>query len=181
MQMFVLDQSPAISARCLCDAHIRVIGREISMCLSSWYAQHMGHADELPYKAFNNPLVDSFDNEGARLWALANAAEIFDEFIVRFGKPHASLFKFVQIMKYRRVHIFQYRREHGIPIMQQPRDSRRFSFIEKGVGITPNLTMEEVIPLYRAYYKTKIHTMKVPVIWTETETRTGKPDWLEES
>lgn len=166
MQMFVLDKSPAISARCLCDAHIRVIGREISMCLSSWYAQHMGHAEELPYKQFNHPVVEQFDNEAARFWAVINATFIFAEFDRRFGKQHASELKFWQLLNYR----IKY---HDAP----PSISyslASFSFVEKGNGVVTGLPLEEAVQRYRQYYRNKIRTMRVPVVWTATE----KPDWL---
>ena len=166
MQMFVLDQNPAKSARCLCDTHIRVIGREISMCLSSWYAQHMGHADELPYKQFNHPVVAQFDNEAARFWAVHNATFIFIEFQRRFGKRHASEHKFQQLLEYR----IKY---HDAPL-SIPYRLALFSFVEKGTGVVTCLPIEDAVRRYRQYYRTKIRTMMVPVVWTDTE----KPDWL---
>ena len=169
MQMFVLDQNPAISARCLCDAHIRVIGREISMCLSSWYAQHIGHADELPYKEFNHPIVTQFDNEGARFWAVHNATFIFAEFERRFGKQHASELKFGQLLRYRCKY-------HDAPL-SIPYRLALFSFVEKGTGVVTCLPIKDAVQRYRQYYRNKVNTMRVPVVWTATE----RPDWLEES
>ena len=49
MQMFVLSTDPYVSAQYLADVHVRVICREISMCLSSWYYKNIGeHVEELP-------------------------------------------------------------------------------------------------------------------------------------
>lgn len=169
MQMFVLDPSPALSAGFLCDAHIRVIGREISMCLSSWYAQHMGHADELPYKQFNHPVVEQFDCVATRVWAALNALGIFFEFERRFGKEHASFPKFQKLTKYRAVH-----HDNPFPVGEASLLRARFSFIEKGVGVVRDLPIEDAVQRYRQYYRTKIRTMRVPVVWTATE----RPDWL---
>ena len=169
MQMFVLDQSPALSARCLCDVHIRVIGREISMCLSSWYAQHMGHADELPYKQFNHPVVEQFDCVATRVWAVLNAEAIFCEFARRFDKEHASFPKFQMLTKYRAVH-----HDNPFPVGEASLLHARFSFIEKGVGVVRDLSLEDAVQRYRQYYRNKVCTMRVPVVWTDTE----KPDWL---
>ena len=169
MQMFVLDMSPSRSARYLCDAHIRVIGREISMCLSSWYAQHMGYADELPYKQFNHPVGEQFDCVATRVWAALNASVIFIEFERRFGKEHASFPKFQKLTKYRAVH-----HDNPFPVGEVSLLRARFSFIEKGVGVVRDLSLEDAVQRYRQYYRNKVSTMRVPVVWTDTE----RPDWL---
>lgn len=171
MQMFVLDLSPAISAQCLADCHIRVIGREISMCLSSWYAKNMGYADELPYRPFNHPVIEQFDCVATRVWAALNAAAIFCEFEGRFGKEHASFLKFQKLTRYRAVH-----HDNPFPVGDASLLRARFSFIEKNVGVVRDLSPDEAVQHYRTYYKHKLATMKVPVTYTNRQ----KPDWLEE-
>lgn len=171
MQMFVLDSSPAISACCLADVHVRVIGREITMCLSSWYAKHIGHADKLPYKPFNHPVVDQFDYAATRIWAVLNAGEIFCEFERRFGKQHASQEKYLRLLRFRATY-----GDNPVPIGPRRLTLARFNFVEKGVGVIRGLSMDEAICRYREYYRRKLATMRVPVTYTHTT----KPDWLKE-
>lgn len=174
MQMFVLDTSPITSAQCLCDAHIRVIGREVSMCLSAWYARNnFVHTDELPYKMFNHPVVWQFNNPYTRRWAFSYARNIFEEFYRRFGKVHASLDKFCQVRNFMCEH------DNNMNPLWTPDDvceNARFSFISKGNSVDPDLDIYEAIAAYRIYYRYKITTMRVPVRWTA---RT-RPWWLEE-
>lgn len=100
MQMFVLDDIPDNAARALADCHTRVIGREVTMCLSAWYAKNMGHKDELPYKEFNHPIEEQFNDPRTRLWAMHYATAIFTDFKNRFGKVHASEEKLDQLRRY---------------------------------------------------------------------------------
>ena len=172
MQMFVLDLSPIDSAKFLCDAHIRVIGREVSMCLSSWYAQNIGHAEELPYKPFNHPVVWQMANPYTRMWARSYANNIFRVFNIRFGHVHASEDKFQEIFTY------SLRYDQSLNPLWTPDDVyryARFSFIEKGASVIPELSIDDAIRRYRAYYLYKTQTMRVPVIWTATT----RPWWLE--
>ena len=101
MQMFVLDENPYMSAKALADVHVRVICREISLCLSSWYYKNIGkHVEELPYRPFNHPIVDQLSDINTRKWAILNAYYIFREFERRFDKKHASEEKFNTLMNY---------------------------------------------------------------------------------
>ena len=164
MQMFVLDRSPIDSARFLCDAHVRVICREITMCLSAWYAHNTGHVDELPYKPFNHPAVWQFANPYTRRWAGANARHIFNEFVRRFGKVHASKRKLDQVALYMSNHdnsLFGMRPDDVY-------EHARFSFIEKGHSVVPELTIDEAVRCYRHYYRQKLDDFKVPVVYTDT-------------
>ena len=172
MQMFVLDSNPVVSADFLCDAHIRVIGREVAMCLSSWYAQNMGHAEELPYKPFNHPAVWQMANPYTRMWAACYALNIFRAFHRRFGKWHASDSKFQQIVQYIRLHDDQ---KDPLWTPEDINKNARFSFIEKGASVIPGLSIDDAVRRYRAYYLYKTRTMRVPVIWTATT----RPWWLE--
>lgn len=171
MQMFVVDRSPLDAAQCLCDAHIRVIGREVSMCLSAWYAMNMGHAEELPYKPFNHPVVWQMANPYTRMWARSYANNIFREFSIRFGHDHASENKFQRIITYSLVY------DQSLNPWWTPDDvyeHARFSFIQKGHDVVPEMDIDTAIFNYRAYYREKCSTMRVPVVWTY---RT-RPWWL---
>ena len=174
MQMFVLSHDPYVSAQYLADVYVRVICREISMCLSSWYYKNIReHVEELPYRPFNHPVVDQFDNPYTRKWAIYNAGAIFTEFERRFNKEHASKAKYEKICDY----CFKYDEVYGTFYykygMQDMIDRATFSFVEKDKGVIKDLPTNEAVKRYREYYKKKLDTMKVPVIYTETY----RPEW----
>lgn len=174
MQMFVLSHDPYVSAQYLADVHVRVICREISMSLSSWYYKNIEeHIKELPYRPFNHPVVDQFDNPYTRKWAIFNAGAIFIEFERRFNKEHASKAKYEKICDY----CFKYDEifrtffyKYGF---QDVIDRATFSFVEKDRGVTKDLPINEAVKRYRAYYKEKLKTMKVPVTYTNR----NRPEW----
>lgn len=169
MQMFVLDNSPLRSAQALADTHIRVIGREITMLLSSWYYYNSnGNKDDLPYKPMKNqPLAKQFDNVYARRWAITNAFFIFKEFSRRFGKPHASEAKYWKLRSYIQDNDMK-------TLFITDADLKAvFTFVEKGKGIKEGLNTKEVVALYRRYYIEKLKTMKVKTTYTNTNC----PNW----
>lgn len=174
MQMFVLSVDPILSAKSLADVHVRVICREVSMCLSSWYAKNIGYTDELPYRAFNHPVIDQFDNPYTRKWAMDNAEGVFRQFTNRFDKQHASEIKYDMLWDY----IIKYDKElYGtfyykyIPFYIEKYAT--FSFVEKDKGVIKNLSIHDAVEKYREYYRNKLNTMKVPV----TYTKTIRPEW----
>ena len=169
MQMFVLDRNPRKSADYLADVHVRVICREISMCLSSWYAKNIGHTEELPYRAFNHPIVEQMNNPNTRSWVILNAWSIFLEFQRRFNKVHASKEKFLMLYKYIKKHDAEVTNHKNLKFMNKA----TFSFVEKDRGVIKNLPTNEAVERYREYYKNKLNTMKVPVTYTETY----RPEW----
>lgn len=173
MQMFVLDLSPNAAAKALADVHVRVICREVTMCLSSWYAKHIAHnLDELPYKAFNHPIVEEMSNRDTRIWATHYASAVFDEFAMRFHKVHASRCKFRQLLFY-----MDYYDQINVLRDQPDMEKARFSFVEKDKGVITDLTVDEAVKRYRAYYRHRLATMKVKVSYTNTQ----PPDWLGET
>lgn len=173
MQMFVLDENPYFSAQALADTHVRVICREVSMCLSSWYYKNIGeHVEELPYRPFNHPVIDQLSDINTRKWAILNAYYIFREFERRFNKKHASEEKFNKILEYK---------DKYNPEMNYMCDSTywwraKFSFVEKDNGVIKDLSIHDAVEKYREYYRNKLKTMKVAVKYTNT----NKPDWLED-
>lgn len=52
-------------------------------------------------------------------------------------------------------------------------DRATFSFVEKDRGVIKDLPINEAVKRYREYYRKKLNTMKVPVIYTETY----RPEW----
>ena len=165
MQIFLLNTNPIVSAQSLADAHVRVICREITMLLSTWY-YYNGPDQRLPYKPMskNQPLIKQLSNPEARKWAIRNAGAIFAEFDYRFGKKHASEEKYNQLLEY----ITKYDKFNQVYTLCS------WSFIGKGVGIFHNLYLHNAIEKYRRYYIDKINSMKVPCIYTKRE----PPLWI---
>ena len=52
-------------------------------------------------------------------------------------------------------------------------DRATFSFVEKDRDVIKDLPINEAVKRYRKYYKNKLKTTKVPVIYTETY----RPEW----
>lgn len=82
MNLFVLSLDPVVSARYLCDAHIRKMGIEAAQMLSNAIPE-----DLAPYKRahYNHPVAKwvRFCKSNF-LWTLEHAKEIFREFTFRY-------------------------------------------------------------------------------------------------
>ena len=168
MQMFVLDAEPSLSARFLCDSHVRVICREVTMLLSSWYTWNIPTSSNyLPYKPMNEnqPLAKQFISIPVRRWAIDNAEATFREFQFRFGKEHASAVKFRQLIS--AIELF----DRGVCKGTFP---VQFTFVAKDFGIFPGKTLSQAVKLYREYYSYKMRAMLHPPVWTRRE----KPRFL---
>ena len=171
MQMFALDANPRKSAEFLCDAHVRVICREVAMLLSNWYYWNVPESRPmLPYKpmSVNQPLSRQMDSNFVRRWAFDYSEEIFKEFVYRFNKVHVSYEKFVALKA---------AREKFDPGMNHGTDCAfGFTIVEKNGGIYPGYPLMKVVELYRNYYWKKLNDMKVPVSYTKRM----PPDWLKD-
>ena len=168
MQMFVLDENPSQSARFLTDAHVRVICREVTMLLSTWYWHNVPESrQDLPYQPMNQnqPLALQLTSCPVRRWAVQNARAIFDEFEFRFGKKHASEAKYVQLLK---------AIDKCDPKVRIGTTRTEFTFVPKGRGVYPGKSLEEAVLLYRSYFRLKLQEMRVPVVWTKR----SQPFWL---
>lgn len=168
MQMFVLDEDPSLSARFLTDAHVRVICREVTMLLSTWYWYNVPESRaELPYQPMNQnqPLSLQMTSYPVRRWAIKNARDIFNEFEFRFDKTHASEAKYVQLLN--AIDKYDLNVKKGTPRME-------FTFVPKGRGVYPGNSIEEAVLLYRSYFRQKLREMRVPVVFT----RRSQPFWL---
>lgn len=168
MQLFILSSDPVAAAQELSDVHVRVICREATMCLSSWYWWNVEACrEELPYLPMNQnqPLVKQLSSIPVRRWAYEHAEAAFEEFTYRFQKTHASQEKFEKL----RSVIEKY--DNGIKIGDS---AVRFVFVPKGQGVYWNKTMSQAVLLYRQYYQYKIKTMKARLVYTGR----NFPDWL---
>ena len=106
--------------------------------------------------------------------AMANADGIFNEFRNRFHKEHASEIKFDVLCDY----IFRHDNElfgtfyyKYSPLKIEAYST--FSFVEKNKGVTTDVPIKDAVKLYRAYYKEKLKTMKVPITYTNR----NRPEW----
>jgi hypothetical protein len=90
MNIFYIDKDPKLAAKQLVDDHVRKMQLESAqmLCTTFW---HYGF--EAPYKKahYNHPSTkwvrESINNLN---WLLEHGLEICDEFIIRYGKDHAS-------------------------------------------------------------------------------------------
>lgn len=90
MNIFYIDSDPKVAARQLVDDHIRKMQIESAQMLCTTF-HHYGV--EAPYKKahYNHPSTkwtrESLDHA---TWLLEHGLEICDEFVVRYGKEHAT-------------------------------------------------------------------------------------------
>lgn len=90
MNIFYINEDPKIAAKQLVDDHVRKMQLESAqmLCTTFW---HFGF--EAPYKKahYNHPSTkwvrESINNLN---WLLEHGLEICDEFVIRYGKDHAS-------------------------------------------------------------------------------------------
>ena len=164
--MFVLDPNPVKAAQFLCDAHVCVICREVTMPLSSWYSWNMSDMKpSLPYKPMNEWKPTSGPPNGLHPGpevGIPVCRGVFDEFEFRFGKSHASRIRY---------YVLASLIERFDPGIVYGRPQVRFTFVVKGDGVFPGQTMSQTVRLYRLYYLSKLSKMKVPVIWTSRSGR----------
>ena len=90
MNIFVLDESPIISAQMQCDKHIVKMPLETAQMLCSVFHRH-GQGDKVPYKEAhkNHPCTlwagDSADNFS---WLVQHGMELCFEYTRRYNKIH---------------------------------------------------------------------------------------------
>jgi hypothetical protein len=90
MNIFYINEDPKLAAKQLVDDHVRKMQLESAqmLCTTFW---HYGF--EAPYKKahYNHPSTkwvrESINNLN---WLLEHGLEICDEFVIRYGKDHAS-------------------------------------------------------------------------------------------
>lgn len=143
--MFVLDRRPHLAAKMLCDVHVRVICREVTMLLPTWYWHHLPDLrEQLPYKGMsqNQPLCQQLDNSETRRWAFRYAKAIFREFEIRSGKEHGSKAKFEKLL------LFAVQND---PLISLPDYdlSPRYTYLQKDLPAVHNLLPDKAVVLYR--------------------------------
>ena len=90
MNIFYIDSDPVIAAKQLVDDHVRKMQLESAQMLCTTF-HHYGI--EAPYKKahYNHPSTkwvrESLDHTN---WLIEHGLAICDEFVIRYGKEHAS-------------------------------------------------------------------------------------------
>jgi|TARA_R110000744_G_scaffold199212_1_gene318449 hypothetical protein len=92
MNIFVLDDSPVLSAQQMCDKHVIKMPLEVAQMLCSvWY--RYGQGDDAPYKEThkNHPCTRwAGDNASNYTWLWEHGMELCREYTRRYNKIHKS-------------------------------------------------------------------------------------------
>lgn len=92
MNIFVLDESPYVSAQMLCDCHLRKMCVETAQILSGVMLRRgMSLLDGMPKpQNINHPVIVAVnDSVLGQNWTLLYALNLGNEYYRRFGKLHA--------------------------------------------------------------------------------------------
>ena len=91
MQLFVLDRSPQRAVRYLADVHVRKMCLECAQILSCVLCARGGRQERGMPRLYNpaHPVVKAVDTQKKINWAAAYNQALQEEFLFRFGKPHA--------------------------------------------------------------------------------------------
>ena len=99
MNLFILDDSPIISAMSYCDKHVPKLIVECFQMLGSAQRRHGAQDADMPLTSKGTPLLGGYANHPATqwvgasrdnyLWTCYHAAMLCSEYEKRFGKTHA--------------------------------------------------------------------------------------------
>jgi hypothetical protein len=162
MNIFYINEDPKIAAKQLVDDHVRKMQLESAqmLCTTFW---HFGF--EAPYKKahYNHPSTkwvrESINNLN---WLLEHGLEICDEFVIRYGKDHASR----KVLLWVKDNLFLL--EDKIPIIP---------FTPPPQCMPEEYKMEDTIEAYRNFYiKDKIGIKKL-----NYNKLNNIPEWIKKS
>lgn len=98
MNIFVLDESPILSAKMYCDKHVPKMVVELLQQLGSAVIRHGATPDMMPLTKKGTPLKGGYHNHPCTrwvgdsranfIWASYHGAMLCDEYTKRFGKVH---------------------------------------------------------------------------------------------
>lgn len=90
MNIFVLDRSPEVSARMMCDAHVVKMIVESCQILST--VNHLrGYVVGYKPTHIHHPCVQSvYNNRDNEKWLIWHCLSLIEEYQYRYGKTHAS-------------------------------------------------------------------------------------------
>ena len=160
MQLFVLDYSPVVSARCLCDKHLRKMCLETAQILSSVMAKYDLPLSENMPRPYNvlHPVIKALDSPVRIDYAVIYNAALHSEYERRFGKSHA----------YTDLRQLYWRNLFNGNFIFDPSEctfARAFKDIE--------ITQKDIVLAYRIYYRYK--KTQIPD-WRYTNS--AEPKWL---
>lgn len=99
MNIFVLHESPRISAQYMCDKHIPKMCVESAQMLASALLRHGTNVSDMPLTKKGTPYKGGYqwhpctrwagDSKENYVWLLAHALALCEEFKWRYGKTHA--------------------------------------------------------------------------------------------
>lgn len=160
MQLFILDYAPAVSARSLCDKHLRKMCLETAQILSSVMVYRNLLLNENmpnPYNTFH-PVIRALDSPLKIDYAVIYNSALHAEYRRRFGKNHA----YKDLCK-----LYWQKLFNGNFIF--PAAECTFARAFKGIEIA----QKDIVQAYRSYYcykKTQITDWQY--------TRAAEPLWL---
>ena len=160
MQLFILDYSPVVSARSLCDKHLRKMCLETAQILSSVMAKYNLSLSENMPRPYNvsHPVIKALDTPVKVDYAVIYNAALHTEYKRRFGKSHA----YGALSKLYWQQLF-----NGNFIFPTPECTfaRAFKDIE--------ITHKDIVQSYRIYYRYKKTQLRH---WQYTDS--VEPEWL---
>ena len=99
MNIFVLDERPAVAARMMCDKHIPKMIVESAQMMASALRRHGATDKQMPLTKTGKPYKGGYahhpctvwagDSEANFAWLTRHAVELCAEYTKRFGKTHA--------------------------------------------------------------------------------------------
>ena len=142
MQLFILDYDPEISARMLCDVHLRKMCLETAQILSSvLFLQGRAPEEGMPrYYNLKHPVIQAVDTPPKINYTVLYNGSLHREYFQRFQKSHAYS------CLAGRYHALLY--QEGVVLTP---DSLDFARAFKGIGITER----DLVSAYRQYYRFK--------------------------
>ena len=99
MNIFVLDNDPAVAAHMHCDKHVPKMVVEAAQMMASALRRHGATDEQMPVTKAGKPYKGGYahhpctvwvgDSEGNFVWMAVHAQELLSEYTKRFGKVHA--------------------------------------------------------------------------------------------
>ena len=99
MNIFVLDEDPAIAAQMMCDKHIPKMIVETFQMLGSALRRHGATDEQMPLTSKGTPLIGGYKHHPATIWVgdtktnyvwlCLHGRALCQEYIFRYGKHHS--------------------------------------------------------------------------------------------
>jgi hypothetical protein len=182
MNIFILDESPVLSAQLQCDKHIVKMLLESAQMLSTahrmldgveskrpsksgkrmvpYYTHSDGYLEGALYKAvhFHHPCtVWTMETSGNYDWHYTHFVALCDEYKYRYGKKHLTDTKLGQTLCVSPTNI------PAGPLTKQP----------LAMKANPECMSDDVVQSYRAFYQTK--QARFNMVWTKRPV----PEWFQ--